>query len=239
MPRLDHHNPAQEITMDSATVFLVSILSSTAVSAVLSLVLNFFLRDVIGKKIQAEHDQELQAFKNEQERELTRLTAELHTAGDRAHANLEARLEVAVTKHQLRFESLHNKSGEVVGHVYEQLARLKKATVQFVRQQYECSEEAEKQRCEEVNEASKEFFDYFEAKRIYLDKECALDIDKLHQSFKRLIENFHYGTSRPTEDGVTLQKWDIAKNAFEQDLTPLLDHLEEKFRVLVGHPSRQ
>jgi hypothetical protein len=213
--------------------FALSLITSAAVSALLSGFVVWLTKTWIGERLKS-------AIKHEYDEKLESYKAQLKAQTDIETERLKSQLSILAAERQVKFSKLHTTRAEVIAEVYKLLVQTHWDTASFV-SPFEIAGEPDKQQKYATAMASTaEFFRYYEKHRIYLP---ATLCDQLEAAVREMrAKAIRYGTYLRFEDPglpqhVYQQKyeaWEKAWEYFEKEFPVARAALETELRNLLG-----
>lgn len=180
------------------------------------------------------------------EKLLARDTLKIEAALKAEYANefekLRSELAVAAAERNIRFSKLHERRAEVVDEMYGLLRNLHYRLNDYVRVFEPTGYKSKEERRKDVEEASKLFFDFYLRNKLFLSKVAVKKVEEFDKIHKKYLYQFFYGVERKRKNGIEndeyyedrAEKWDVIFNRVNEDLTILLDEIENEFRKLLG-----
>jgi len=226
-----------------ATDYILALLSSAAVSAALTAVLFWIMKNWITERlknaIKHEYDVKLESHKaqvmaslnTEIETHKARLQIDNTTAIER----LKADLQIATSEHQVRFARLHEKVAKSVAGMHLRLTNLAIAVGRYTAVFETPSMGSKVERRKAIADALKNFDDYFKTRKLYVSKELAQRIKALVDRLYGLTVDFMHGVEKGGDESFPdRDTWTKVDNAMRNEAKPLLEALEDEFRSLLG-----
>jgi len=210
---------------------LISVVSSTVLSGLLAGALIFLARTWITqrlqKAIQHEYDQKLEAYK-----------AQLKAQNQIELERLRCNLSMMSSEHQVRFLKFHDRLAEVVAETYALIQRYRTAVHQYSKRIIASCDPPLAERHEKVDEAKKEFWNYFLPNEIYFPEQTSDDIRALERMLFTIAHEFCLAHEPKPDCQLTPEErskgW---KNAGEPLLSqegPLFTRIHGQFQDLIG-----
>jgi len=229
----------------SVTEYLVTILSSAAVSASLTATLFWLLKNWISERlknaIKHEYDLKLESHKAQLlasfNTEIESHKAMLQVENAMATESLRANLHIAASERQIRFARLHEKVAECVAELYLLLSNLSTTVERYTAILETPTMGTQEERRKAFAAALKEFDDYFKMHKLYVPKVLAALIkayvNKLYDLAKRFKTGVEdSGDERPGHGNT----WVLVHEEMQTEARPLFEGLEDEFRGLLGVP---
>jgi hypothetical protein len=147
-----------------------------------------------------------------------------------------------VSEHDTRFSYLHQRRGDVIDQLYKGIDRIYRtlgASVRAVRLNFDASPEDQRK---EGTKFVLLFIDYYYQNRLYLDDGLRQEIEKVIPRLWDILDNFGVasGLTPFAQAGDTNSQAQItgftneAANIITSDLLPILQHIEEQMREILG-----
>jgi hypothetical protein len=162
----------------------------------------------------------------------TRLKADADAEIER----LKNSLQMVALEHQVRFSKLHERRLLIIEEVY---ARLASADIAFrltlAPQCWAVTNENRKGELSEATGKAKDFFEYFEGKRIYFDDDLCALVDQMDVSFSRATAELNtLAEFGDPNERLPYKSW----SDFTKAIGPLRRQLENRTREILGVSKR-
>lgn len=230
---------ASMITAEQSTLianFAINILTSAAVSALLSSALVWLGKTWISERIkgaiQSEYNEKLETHK-----------AQLKAQSDTEIERLRAQLNLTSMEHQVRFAGLHNKRAEVIAEVYQLLVEAHWHTAAFSSPIGSANGPTKAEQYVSADGALRNFFRYFEKNRIYLPPESCAQLEELVSTMREKVHKFGIWVRMP-ESAIDGQRsihmhdaWVSASDYFDKEFPVSRAALERDLRALLAGPQ--
>jgi hypothetical protein len=201
--------------------------ASVAINGLLLWILSSWLSERLKNAIRHEYDQKLETHRAQLQKE-----AEIEVIKARYE------LERSSLEWHIKFSRLHEKSAEAIATIYAKLAKARSAThyacVSVPPELSKMMQGDQSTRGEAAKKTWDDLVAYFESHRLYLPQPTAVRIKEVIEKFHainlfRALLDFH--GSIHNQDHTTLRK---KVEAGLEYVSPLLEALEDDFRVLLG-----
>ena len=149
----------------------------------------------------------------------------------RALEAYRAELAAEGHEHEIRFARLHERRVDVIATLYDKLVKAEGAFGAFVHPVQEGGVEAQQERGQEAAAAGNDFSLFFRSNRIWLEQDLCDQIDALN---RELIKVYYEFTAHPPEAGPELKVWHKSWKSLSEEIPPLRDEIEHRFRILLG-----
>jgi hypothetical protein len=207
-------------------------------NAALLIVLGFLARSLLQTWLSRDIKNLELGLKAKGDAELERLKADLKAQGEISNEQLKSHLQQTAFQHQVRFSKLHDKRGEVIEQLYEQLVEAEKGYGRFVLVDgfdNDIEKQAEARRKTETTMYEVSFF--IEKNRIYLSAAiCELLKTFLDIMWNNVINVGAYTFKYPTPNTIQ-EKHAALRAAYEalrKEIPPARAVLEDEFRNILG-----
>ncbi len=212
----------------------ISILASSAVSAVLAAVIVFLARSWISLRLK-------NAIEHEYNQKLEALKASLKSEHEIELERLRSSFAIAATEHRVRFAHQYDQMASVIAETYRQISQMYGAAAEYMKPVTCEFDGTLSERRENVNRILEEFTSYFYVKRIYLPKDTAQRVEEFRNKLYHVADTFADKVEISKEETGRSQPmaWSTAWNSLTEEIRPLRAELEDEFRNLLGVTSRQ
>lgn len=166
-------------------------------------------------------------------RDTKRFESELKAQADATVERLRNELQLKTIEHQVRFSRLHERSAETIAETYSLLQSYLQAVADYVKVFEMAGEKPKSERREAVNNALKNFREYFVKRRIFLPKETAKRIHNLDEKLFEAARHFAVKIEGH-ETTASSADWMKAFSSVNEEIPPVLELLEDEFRSLLG-----
>ena len=211
--------------------FFIGIITSAAVSALLTAALVWLAKSVISERlknaIKSEYDQKLETHK-----------AELKSTSDVAIEKLKSQLSVIAAQGNFKFTKLHEKRAESIAEIYALLADFYFALSEYTKVFEPAGGTPREERRDIAVKANISFIELYRKKKIFLPKSAAEKIDDFNHQLIFIYNQFFYGVDMTQmASGDFANKWIVVNEKMSKTIKPALEELEHDFRVLLGDES--
>ena len=208
---------------------IVPILSSALVSTALAAALVFLSKSWITERLKG-------AIKSEYDLKLENYKHQLAAESAREIESLKAQLQIATSKHQIQFSSLHERLAETVAGVYNRLVELKSSIANYVKIMESETDGTKGERRKTVGKCFREFHDFYQPNKIYIPKRVVPKIDELEEMLFSTTHDFMWKVEIPNgKRGHDDAIWSKCAKDISETVPPVLESLEDEFRMLLGH----
>jgi hypothetical protein len=209
--------------------FVLEILTSASVSAVLSASLIFLSKSWITERLKG-------AIKSEYDQKLETHKAQLKSEAETQIEQLKASLSIAAAEKQVKFSKLHENRAEVIANTYSLLKNTLLTFKDYVKAFEAVGELPRSDRKKVAVKAHNAFREYFPTKTIYIPIGTA---DKIDAIDKKLVNSFNQFALQidGVENRVDYEKWDEVIKRLSGEVSEALTELEIEFRHLLGDES--
>ena len=226
--------------------FALQLISSAAVSALLTGALIWLTKSVIAERLK-------HAIKSEYDEKLETHKAQLKAKSDVESERLRAQLSIAATEHQVRFLRLHEERALVIAKLYKLLAKVQWECTRYVGPKEWMVEEPldvrlssiDRQQSREATfEAMVSCYRYLDSHRIYLPYETGQTLDNLvRQIWVRVEQTSGYvrGAEIPSLNISYQEAYESQKDSLEYINNQFLQArraLEVELRLILGDPQK-
>ena len=195
-----------------------TILGSSAILAVVLLILGFLARSLFGQVL----SKDIENYK-------TKLQSEAQL--------LRANLEKATIEHQIRFESLHARRAEVIAELYRLIVQAQSDASSLARPFQLAGEPSQSEKYDQANRSGEELNHFFLRNRIYFRPELCNRIDDFIRRLHRALVDF-----KPVIDALqndkdhagSLHNWKKTWDGLTKEVPPIKLGIEHEFRQLLG-----
>ena len=146
------------------------------------------------------------------------------------------RIELAYTKRQFRFTTLHEKMAETIEGAYARLQSIHIAVWDYVKEMKPGRPPTTDEQRGQIAKRIKDFEEYFIPRQIYLPEKLAARINELKSSFHNTTMQLSYSECQP-DPNKALDKYSELTYKLEKDLVEILRGLEREMRDLLGFSS--
>ena len=165
-------------------------------------------------------------------RDMERFKAQLQAQYDMEVERLRNDLNKAAFEHQTRFVKLHEDRASIIKELYRKLHKAHGAFEDLLAPVKALGPGGIKEIIETASKYGREFFDYFQENRIYLDADLCKQIDTLNAVFRRAWSDF---VPMGDEDYMAKGSQHLKVWAeFKEMIPPLREEIENRFRKLLG-----
>lgn len=146
-----------------------------------------------------------------------------------------AKLKTEGYEHEIRFARLHERRVEVVAELYRKLVESERAFAAWVSPLQEAGEPSKGEKGRVAAEAGNAFRSLFLENRIWLDEElCAQIADFDRHLFETSVRFTTYSPDDPLSRTEYLEAWKKAWDRVREDVPPLRELIERRFREMLG-----
>src|SRR5258707_6763626 len=140
--------------------YMITFLSSGAISAAVSAALVFLFRNWISERLKA-------SIQHEYQQKLETHKAQLKSQSEIELARLKAQLEIAAAERSVQYSRVFERTAEIIAETYGKLLALKDAADEYT-QPMEPTDPSRQQLAEVYRQKLRDFSQYFLPKKIYL-----------------------------------------------------------------------
>lgn len=209
--------------------FLVQIITSSVVSAVLAGLLLWLTRSWISERLKNQ-------IKNEYDQRLETHKAQLKAQSDVEVEKLRSQLKITATEHEVRFSQLHEKRAEVIAETYALLKELYVRLGDYVKIVEIAGDTPKEQRRDAAAIAHKSLREYYPKRLIFLPKSTANKVQNIDVQLVRTFNEFVFDVEMNKNSGYA-QKWMEIFERVNGEIKEALEELEDEFRTLLGDES--
>ncbi|MGC2517898.1 MAG: hypothetical protein WA373_02165 [Burkholderiales bacterium] len=178
--------------------FLITLISSAAVSAALAALLLWLTKSWIAERlknaIKAEYDTKLEShkaqLKAEYDKQLETHKVQLRSQADIELEKLKSFLAVTAAEQNTTFAKLHDRRIDVIANTYARLRKLHSCVVEYVKVVEMSDERSREERRKDAADAFNELQPYFSQNQIFLPKRIADLIEKANVELLRMTNRF-------------------------------------------------
>lgn len=207
------------------TDFVVTVISSAAVSVALSGLLVWLTKTWISERlknaIKAEYDIKLESHK-----------AQLKARSDVALEQLKSSLSIAANQRNVAFSQLHSRRVDIVADTYGRLMRLHESVADYIKPFEGVGERSREERRKDVVAASSEFTTYFLQNQIFLSQPVAQAIHEVNRELVTISTRYIYSVE--FQEVPDFQQWITITEKFEGSVKEAVTGLEKQLRQLLG-----
>ena len=223
--------------------FVLTVLSSAAVSAALAGALLWLTKSWIGERlkhsIKSEYDEKLESHK-------AQLKAQFDTALETHKAQLKSQSEVelerfrsslaiAAAERSVKFSRLHERRMEVIANTYAKLRALHAAVADYTKAFEMVGERSRADRRNDAVAAFGEFNPYFTQNQIFLPKGVADQIQHVGRELTKVANQFTFMVDQQKQPDP--DAWMKILEQLENEVSQALVALEEALRNTIGDES--
>ena len=220
--------------------FALTVISSAAVSLVLSGLLLWITKTWIGERLKGaikdEYNTKLESHKAQVKAEFdTQLEthkARLKAGTDVEVERLKSSLSIVAAQQNTSFSQLHTRRVDVIANTYSRLKVLHDSVANYVKPFVSTGDKSKEERRAEVYAASQDFTPYFSQNQIFLTKGVTASVAKMNQELVSISNLFIYAID--LQDTPDVQQWIKITEKFDGSVKEALDGLEDELRSLLG-----
>lgn len=209
---------------------IISVLSSAAVSAMLTTTLIWLSKTWIGERMK-------NAIKHEYDQKLETHKAQLKAESEVSVERLKSQLQIAAAERNVRFSRVFERTAETVATTYQKLLAFHDALAHYTSIVEWQSTPPKEERRKIMAERHQEFQAFFRPNRLYLPKDTATRIQdfraKLHSTAIDFMFNVEQGGDERSKDP-DRDTWVKVDKFITDEVPPLLELLEDDFRRILG-----
>jgi hypothetical protein len=209
--------------------FLVTIISSAAVSSVLAGLLIWLTKSWISERLK-------NAIKNEYDEKLESHKSKLKAQTDVEIEKLKSSLSITAAKQGIKFSTLHKDRADVIANTYDLLKGVYLTLQDYVKIFEPAGDKPRDQRREIAVEAHSVFRDYYPKKLIYLPKSTADKLEAINGELVLTFNQFSFNVDFQQGAG-DAEKWNEIFKNMNGEMQETLKELEDEFRKLLGDES--
>jgi hypothetical protein len=209
---------------------IFSVLSSAAVSAVLTGALIWLSKTWIGERMK-------NAIKHEYDEKLETHKAQLKAQSEVSVERLKSQLQIASAERNVRFSRIFERTAVTVAATYEKLLAFHDAIADYTSIVEWQSMPSKEERRKIMVDRRRDFLAYFRPNHLYLPKETAKQIQDFSAKLHSAAIDFMFGV----EQGGDLRSQDPDRDTWikvhqfiSDEVPPLLELLEDDFRRILG-----
>ncbi|MGA4606693.1 hypothetical protein [Pseudoalteromonas maricaloris] len=209
--------------------FLIEIITSAAVSAVLTGILIWMAKSWISERlknaIKSEYDQKLETHK-----------AQLKSQMDVEVEKLKSSLSIAAAERHVKFSKLHEERASVIAETYSLLKDVYITLQNYVKIFEPAGDKPREERREIASKAHGRFREYYPKKIIFLPQKTAEKLEEIDMELVRTFNEFAW-TVDFQQGGGDAMKWNEIFERMRGEMKLALGELENEFRKLLGDES--
>jgi len=209
---------------------IISILSSAAVSALLTAALIWLSKTWIGERMK-------NAIKHEYDQKLATHQAQLEAESEIAIEKLRSQLQIVAAERGTRFTRVFDETAETVATTFAKLLAFHDAVGRYTSIFETAGMGSKEERRKIVADRYAEFLDYFRPRRLYLPKETADQIQDFHGKVHSAAMDFMFGVEMGGDERSRIpdrDTWMKVDDFMRKEVPPILALLEDDFRKILG-----
>lgn len=226
------------------TDFLVTIISSAAVSAALGALLIWLTKSWIGERlrnsIRAEYDTKLEShraqIKAEYDKQIETHKAQLKSQSDVELEKLKASLSIAAAERSTTFQRLHERRVEVIEKTYAGLRNLHSCVTEYVAIVEFGGTPTREERRKKTADAFYHFNPYFTQHQIFLPKRVADLIQQANNELLQMTNRFTFMVDM-AKNTPNVDEWMKITDRLDKEFKAALVGLENELRQALGDKS--
>ena len=215
------------------TDFALQLLSSAAVSAVLSASLVWLTKSWISERLKS-------SIKNEYDEKLETHKVLLKAQADVEFERLRSTLSIAANEHQVRFVRLHEKRAEVIAELYGLLVQAHWAAQSFITPIEMTGEPSKNEKYVAVMNAIAGWFRFFDKNKIYLPTALCSSLETFILAMREKVIGF--GTYVQIDEAYMAshtfkekhKTWTDSWEYFSNEVPTAREALEQELRSILG-----
>ncbi len=223
--------------------FLLTIISSSIVSAILAGFLLWLTKAWVGERlknaIKAEYDSKIEThkalLKAEYDKQLETHKVQLKSQADVELEKLKASLAIAASEQNTTFAHLHDRRVDVIATTYAGLRKLHVCVLDYVKIFEVSGGSSRKERRDEVVKVSGDFYPNFLQNQIFLPKRIAELIENANRELIRISNQFTFSVDMPQDPN--FDKWIEITEKLDNEFKLALEGLEAELRRELGDKS--
>ena len=215
------------------TSFILQLLASAAVSAVLTAALIWLSKSWISERLK-------NSIKHEYDQKLETHRAQLSAHSAVETERLRSQLNMQATEHAVRFQGLHEKSADVIAEMYALLVEAHWKASSFASPMEWTGEPDKQQKYSDAMNSFTAFFQFFDKHQIYLPPAICAQIEMFVREMRKMVIGFgvylsHDEMTMPPDSvnkkhDAWMKAWEymetevpIARTSLETELRTILD----------------
>jgi hypothetical protein len=211
---------------------IITILSSVAVSGLLSAALIFLSKTWISERLKG-------AIKNEYDQKLETHKAQLKAQSDVSLEEFKAKLQLAASERNIRLTRVFEDTVEAISGTYTRLLAFYDAVAHYTSIVEWQSTPPKEERRKVVGETYKELLDFYRPRRPFLPKRVIQNIDELRARLDKTAIDFMFGVeqggdARAIRKGEDKDTWMEANRVMTEEVPKLLEVLDDDLRKTLG-----
>ncbi len=206
--------------------FLITIISSAAVSSALAGLLLWITKSWISERLK-------NSIKNEYDQKLETHKAQLKAQADIEIEKVKTNLSIIAAEQRIKFSTLHQDRAEVIANTYALLKEVYLTMQDYVKIFEPAGDKSRDERREIAVEAHKAFREYYPKKLIYLPRGTAEKIENINKELVKTFNEFVYEVDFQ-KDSSNVKKWKEIFDRMNGEMQDALRELENEFRKLLG-----
>ena len=226
--------------------FLTVVLTSAAVSALLSGLAITLFKDLLSERmkaaIKAEYDEKLENHKAQlqaaNDRELETLKVKLKAEADVEQERLKSQLQITAAQENTTFTRLHERRVEAMEVTFNHLLPVRDAVGQYIQMYQPVGGPTDKEMLEQVSKRYGAFKAVFVQKQLFLPRHVAEALEKLDAKFLEVTNQFTSVVKADPRNPKPLL-WVQLVEQFRTDIDLAIEELLEDMRVALGDKKPQ
>jgi hypothetical protein len=211
---------------------IITILSSAAISALLSAALIFLSKTWISERLKG-------AIKNEYDQKLETHKAQLKAQSDVSLEEFKAKLQLAASERNIRLTRVFEDTVDAISGTYSRLLAFKDAVAHYTSIVELAGTPPKEVRRKIAGEAYQDLHSFYRPRRPFLPKQVVKKIDDLKTRLDDAAIDFRFGVEqggddRAIEKGEEIDSWMKAHKVMTKEVPQLLELLEEDLRKALG-----
>lgn len=211
--------------------FIITVISSAAVSSVLAGLLIWLTKSWISERLK-------NAIKNEYDEKLETHKSQLKAQTDIEVEKLKSSLSIAAAEQGVKFSTLHKDRAEVIANTYALLKDVYRTMQDYVKIFEPAGDKPREERKQLAVDAHKAFSDYYPKKLIYLPSQTVTKLEEINGELVRTFNEFVFNIDYQQGAG-DANKWNEIFTKMNGEMQDALKELENEFRKLLGDESPQ
>lgn len=165
-------------------------------------------------------------------RDLEKHKARLQIEFEQSKLRLENQLQTKLFQFQTKFSLYHQKQASVISELYEKLSEAQMYLSRSVHP-IQLGGRSPKEKFDEADEKRVDLARFYNRNRIYLDEDVCLKMDSILTAMHTSAVKFSVSQSEP-KSGSDIEMWVEAWKVMENEIPPIKEALERKFRQILS-----
>lgn len=220
--------------------FVITVISSAAVSVVLSGLLLWITKTWISERlknaVKAEYDTKLEShkaqLKAEYDTQVETHKAQLKARSDVELEQLKSTLSIVASQRNTAFSHLQTRRVDVIANTYSKLRKLHDCVANYVKPFEAIGERSKEDRRMDVVNASEDFTPYYSQNQIFLSRDAARAVQHVNQELISITNLFIHTVELPKTPNT--EQWVKITERFNGSVKEALEALEKQLRQLLG-----